>query len=603
MTYGLKKYPPIVDLVSELCNGGITANNFEELDHLLRTDDDSLQLYIEYLDLESELILSALQEGSDAETWRMKFEDGLVADDHDAQAECFPYIVISPHSSSPNRSFFGSVYHGAVGYFSQELPLSLLISTAVMAVAIMLAWGVKLPQYQQIAELSPQSPASSVEPENAFVGRITGLANCRWADQSAQHIVGAYISLGRKYELRSGVMEITYATGAKVILEGPCSYLVESAAGGYLAQGKLTARVEKRGEGGERSGGLAASAAGANPQAANPKSPSPSPKSPAPLFAVRTPTAVVTDLGTEFGVYVDRFGSCWTYVYQGKVELRIPNGGKEGDRVVQLEKNESAHIKSGKDQSATVNRQPGQPIASKFVRQMPGLVKLEVFNTGVNLREGDEDLHWQIVARGDDPGFKPRPAVVVPCHESYWRPSDDRSQWISIAPELSPLPENVTYTFRTTFRLPRTVPGKTVLFGKFLADDHVNAIRLNGRNLDLPRHSPGEGAYTWFHRFNARSGFVEGVNVLEVDVLNGGCSTSVPGGSSFMALRVELWGTAFTAPTSASESETSPAEQQPENQKNTGAKTALRKERDSSRDPAGAIETLKPKRAKKEVTP
>ena len=43
-------------------------------------------------------------------------------------------------------------------------------------------------------------------------------------------------------------MEITYHTGAKVILQGPVTYEVESAAGGFLSVGKLTARLRERGE-------------------------------------------------------------------------------------------------------------------------------------------------------------------------------------------------------------------------------------------------------------------------------------------------------------------------------------------------------------------
>ena len=42
-------------------------------------------------------------------------------------------------------------------------------------------------------------------------------------------------------------MEITYDTGAKVILQGPVTYEVESADGGFLSVGKLTARLEKKG--------------------------------------------------------------------------------------------------------------------------------------------------------------------------------------------------------------------------------------------------------------------------------------------------------------------------------------------------------------------
>ena len=59
MNGGREEYSPVVDLVGDLCNGDITAERFTELDRLLRTDDDSLQLYVEYLDLEAELILRA----------------------------------------------------------------------------------------------------------------------------------------------------------------------------------------------------------------------------------------------------------------------------------------------------------------------------------------------------------------------------------------------------------------------------------------------------------------------------------------------------------------------------------------------------------------
>ena len=71
------------------------------------------------------------------------------------------------------------------------------------------------------------------------------MVDCKWAGTAFD---SPDVPLGRKYELASGLMEITYDTGAKVILQGPVTYEVESARGGYLAVGKLTARVEKRGE-------------------------------------------------------------------------------------------------------------------------------------------------------------------------------------------------------------------------------------------------------------------------------------------------------------------------------------------------------------------
>ncbi len=104
---------------------------------------------------------------------------------------------------------------------------------------------------------------------------------------------------------------------------------------------------------------------------------------------------------------------------------------------------------------------------------------------------------------------------------NYYLANDPgRSQWISQVGDLSALPEQVTYTFRTTFDLTGALPDKALLCGKFLADDHVNAIRLNGRKVDVPGHG-----YEWpfvnWHEFKAAGGFVAGKNVLEIDVFNG----------------------------------------------------------------------------------
>ena len=145
-------------------------------------------------------------------------------------------------------------------------------------------------------------------------------------------------------------LEITYDTGAKVILQGPVSYEVESLAGGYLSVGKLTAKLETknslpspsgRGAGGE--GGVNAPVASksgiSSPQPLAP-SPSSNPQSliPNPLFAVRTPTAVVTDLGTEFGVEVDKEGSTSSHVFRGSIRVqatsRDANTSRRCTRVV-----------------------------------------------------------------------------------------------------------------------------------------------------------------------------------------------------------------------------------------------------------------------------
>ncbi len=68
---------------------------------------------------------------------------------------------------------------------------------------------------------------------------------------------------------------------------------------------------------------------------------------PHPLFAVRTPTATVTDLGTEFGVEVDKQGGVISHVYRGSVTLQVTSNAArtEGNAQV-LHENQSARVEN-----------------------------------------------------------------------------------------------------------------------------------------------------------------------------------------------------------------------------------------------------------------
>ena len=184
------------------------------------------------------------------------------------------------------------------------------------------------------------------------------------------------------------------------------TYKVDSAVGGYLAVGKLTARLEKkaetqnlpspagtdlkgwsgRGAGGE--GGSQHDTDGNHTQlqsaltltlsrkwARGPDSsprplalnPSLSPD-PCPLFSVRTPTAVVTDLGTEFGVEVGRDGHTVSHVYRGSVQLQaVSRDGVSESAAQVLRKNECARvdIRGG---HAIISSPSGKPV--DFVRSI-----------------------------------------------------------------------------------------------------------------------------------------------------------------------------------------------------------------------------------------
>jgi hypothetical protein len=75
------------------------------------------------------------------------------------------------------------------------------------------------------------------------LARLTSTADCRWAEGSAVTKEGAALKSGQKVKLESGLAQLTFACGAKVILQGPGVLEIESAKTAILHSGKLTADV------------------------------------------------------------------------------------------------------------------------------------------------------------------------------------------------------------------------------------------------------------------------------------------------------------------------------------------------------------------------
>ena len=530
-------------LVDDFCTDHIEETELRELEALLRDDPDARAFFAAYCRMHAELFFAAEAE-------------------HAVQA-VQAFANPSP-AATAGVGFFENAWAGTVGYFSQIGPLSYLIATVLFGLGLLAGSWISIkspvplaqqsappvadsPPARQVANL-PRPGRSANPPEKTLgqpaqrVGRITGLADCRWADRAGKVSEHDPVTLGRRYALAAGFLEITYDTGAKVILEGPVVYEVESARGGFLSLGKLTARVEKRAEGGGRraegEAGGGQWAVGSKSEIRNPKSELSNPQSliPNPLFSVRTPSVTVADLGTEFGVEVERSGASKAYVFQGDVELRPADGSTAASSPIRLRASESARFEHG---TAGVALRRGVCQPGEFVRHIPRQTPIKAFSTGVGLKPGDPDPHWQLVAVSNDPKFKPRPALVRVDDARYLNNDPARSQWISGAAEVVSFPNEVTYTFRATFDLAGALPDTVVLRGRFLADDHVDAIRLNGRSVAVPEHKEMR-LFSNMHEFQVPRGFVPGINVLEIDVFNGGYEDERPHSRSPMALRVEL---------------------------------------------------------------
>jgi hypothetical protein len=125
------------------------------------------------------------------------------------------------------------------------------------------------------------------QPSNDSFARVFAIDGAAWQPDAAVYAIDDAVAVGDVLSLASGLIEISYADGTAVVLEGPASFEIRTAADGRLTRGRLTATLGSTSKG----------------------------------FTVRTPSAVITDLGTQFGVEVGAGGRTDVRVFQGLVEL------------------------------------------------------------------------------------------------------------------------------------------------------------------------------------------------------------------------------------------------------------------------------------------
>ena len=143
----------------------------------------------------------------------------------------------------------------------------------------------------------PESRKPAIE----LVATITNAHRCVWEKDDSDLSDGTALAAGRRLQLKEGLAELTFLDGAKVFLEGPATFDVQTARQGSLQHGNLVANVPKGAEG----------------------------------FSIRTPLATVIDLGTEFGVSVGKDGVVETHVFVGRVGVETKASQKEPARVVE----------------------------------------------------------------------------------------------------------------------------------------------------------------------------------------------------------------------------------------------------------------------------
>jgi hypothetical protein len=359
-------YDELHALVGALCDDAIDASQFARLQRLLTDDVAAQQFYVRYMDLYG--ALRRLEQKDERNVPTFSLGDALPSVEQHGDRAAFdtelpvglPLIVSD--SSAPVSSFASVAF------------LSYAIAAVVVGSWLLIASMWILPDRTDVAHALPEPGGPRAISDPTCIARITAMVDCVWEgpDVRGQETKGSNhkseivsqksaVRLGDRLALKSGLLEITYDTGAKLVLQGPVTYEVESPATGYLAIGKLTAKLEKKSE-----------VRGQKSESANQKSEIRDQKS----FAIRTPTAIVTDLGTEFGVEVNESGATATHVFRGMVEVQPVASDGQASHAVRLTEDESVRVEKQPDGKNRIVLQ-GTADAAAFVRgeQVPKLVE------------------------------------------------------------------------------------------------------------------------------------------------------------------------------------------------------------------------------------
>jgi hypothetical protein len=367
----------LLRLSEAVCDKTASPDELAELDSLLRADSDACWRYLSYCELHFALGME-LRAHRIAQRVHGQVALELETTDADSSGAVMPPIATI---SLPDASFPTTALPGTIAYFSSGWPVAYSIATLILGVGLLIGAVTHVSRPEQVVQNTLPAPfgteaggdgnwlpspfgrgaggeGSERLNSPSIVGQITGTFDCQFAADSKteDQRPKSPVIIGEKFRLLSGLLEITYNTGARVILQGPVTYKVESPVGGFLSVGKLTARVENT-----------------KTQDLRPKTQDPNPKSPnlqISKFIVRTPTATVTDLGTEFGVEVAKSGETTSHVFRGSVSVQmLGHGGVPEGAAQVLRENQTARVERSSDNRQIVTLHTFAP--SHFIREIP----------------------------------------------------------------------------------------------------------------------------------------------------------------------------------------------------------------------------------------
>ena len=267
------------ELLSKLLDDELDASRLARLGEILHTQPEARALYHQYMNVHGLLEWTLSPPVSSALPDDLPPTAGEATAPADSQSAAEP-----PDKKPPGTPVLG--WLGAAtrqGFEFARGPVGLLLLVVILAGGLALVSLLTGPRNtdQRVAEIV------DIPPSPAPVARITRLADIVWSQSGTSYANGAKLAPGERVQLVEGVAEITFSTGARVVLEGGTAFEPESENAGRLYSGRLTVDCPKQAVG----------------------------------YTVFTPKAEIVDLGTEFGLSCGEKETTKVQVYAGSVDI------------------------------------------------------------------------------------------------------------------------------------------------------------------------------------------------------------------------------------------------------------------------------------------
>jgi hypothetical protein len=295
-----QEFDKLRPLLADLVDGRLTDDGIEQLQSLLNSSRTAREAYARHMMTHALLQWRPghlMESGNRADSADLKIAKAIsqLSVSIPIAPAAAPVVETNAAADLENHSKilqFVNRLGRAINGHPLRFAASLMLAAVVTAGAFYLTRSHNQQNLPAVAAQT-QPPNQSVgagAADSSAIAQFSGGVECEWNNRDHSPVVGDRFAIGQSFQLISGIAEINFDVGARVLVQSPATFSLESKKCIRMTAGKLTAEIST------------ADARG---------------------FKVVTPEATFVDQGTEFGVEVAPGGSSKIHVFKGTVDVSL----------------------------------------------------------------------------------------------------------------------------------------------------------------------------------------------------------------------------------------------------------------------------------------